>query len=200
MLIDLSHTVEHGMITYKGLPAPIVCDYLSREASRSCTPRAPSSTSARSRWWPTPGRTSTRPFHRYADGKDLSELPLERLADLEASSSAGTAGGPGRRACGLRRARPSRQGGAGPDGLGRPLADGPLLRGAPVPDRRRRRVLCGSGRGAGRHRLATTSTTRPTWPAPCIPLCCGAEIPIVEHLTRAGAAARARAAASSPCR
>jgi kynurenine formamidase len=33
-LIDLSHTVEHGMITYKGLPAPIVCDYLSREASR----------------------------------------------------------------------------------------------------------------------------------------------------------------------
>jgi kynurenine formamidase len=34
MLIDLSHTVEDGMVTYKGLPAPIVCDYLSREASR----------------------------------------------------------------------------------------------------------------------------------------------------------------------
>ena len=33
-LIDLSHSVEHGMITYKGLPAPIICDYLSREASR----------------------------------------------------------------------------------------------------------------------------------------------------------------------
>ena len=32
-LIDLSHTVEHGMITYKGLPGPIVCDFLSREAS-----------------------------------------------------------------------------------------------------------------------------------------------------------------------
>ncbi len=30
-LIDLSHTVEHGMVTYKGLPAPIMCDYLSRE-------------------------------------------------------------------------------------------------------------------------------------------------------------------------
>jgi len=34
-LIDLSHTIEHGMVTYKGLPAPIICDYLSREASRA---------------------------------------------------------------------------------------------------------------------------------------------------------------------
>jgi len=33
-LIDVSHTVESGMLTYKGLPAPIICDYLSREASR----------------------------------------------------------------------------------------------------------------------------------------------------------------------
>ena len=32
--IDLSHTIEHGMITYRGLPAPLICDYLSREASR----------------------------------------------------------------------------------------------------------------------------------------------------------------------
>ena len=34
-LIDVSHTVEHGMITYKGLPAPVICDFLSREASRA---------------------------------------------------------------------------------------------------------------------------------------------------------------------
>ena len=33
--IDLSHTIEHGMITYRGLPAPLICDYLSREASRN---------------------------------------------------------------------------------------------------------------------------------------------------------------------
>ena len=31
--IDLSHTIEHGMITYRGLPAPLICDYLSRKAS-----------------------------------------------------------------------------------------------------------------------------------------------------------------------
>ena len=34
-LIDVSHTVEHGMVTYKGLPAPLICDYLSRERARS---------------------------------------------------------------------------------------------------------------------------------------------------------------------
>jgi hypothetical protein len=28
-LIDLSHTVEHGPVTYKGLPTPIICDYLN---------------------------------------------------------------------------------------------------------------------------------------------------------------------------
>ena len=33
-LVDLSHTIEAGLITYKGLPAPIICDYLSREDSR----------------------------------------------------------------------------------------------------------------------------------------------------------------------
>src|SRR5262245_50416147 len=27
-LIDLSHTIENGMITYKGLPAPLICDHL----------------------------------------------------------------------------------------------------------------------------------------------------------------------------
>jgi arylformamidase len=33
-LIDLSHTITDGMVTYKGLPGPVICDYLSREASR----------------------------------------------------------------------------------------------------------------------------------------------------------------------
>src|ERR671924_663651 len=34
-LIDVSHTVEEGLVTYPGLPAPLVCDFLSREASRA---------------------------------------------------------------------------------------------------------------------------------------------------------------------
>jgi hypothetical protein len=33
-LIELSHTIEDGMITYKGLPAPVICDHMSRLQSR----------------------------------------------------------------------------------------------------------------------------------------------------------------------
>ena len=84
MLIDLSHTVEHGMITYKGLPAPIVCDYLSREASRKLYAPGTEFHIAKIEMVANTGTYLDSPFHRYADGKDLSELPLERLADLEA--------------------------------------------------------------------------------------------------------------------
>ncbi len=82
-LIDLSHTVEHGMITYKGLPAPIICDYLSREASRD---RYASGTEFQIGQIEMVANTGTyldSPFHRYADGHDLSELALESLADLD---------------------------------------------------------------------------------------------------------------------
>ncbi len=33
--IDLVRVVEHGIITYKGPPAPLICDYLSCEASKA---------------------------------------------------------------------------------------------------------------------------------------------------------------------
>src|SRR6266851_8360537 len=62
MFIDLSHTVEHGMITYKGLPAPVITDHLSRADSRSHYEGGPSFTSARLRWSRTPAHTSTVPF------------------------------------------------------------------------------------------------------------------------------------------
>ena len=35
MLVDVSHVVEHGMVTYRGQPAPLVYDFLTREQSRS---------------------------------------------------------------------------------------------------------------------------------------------------------------------
>ena len=33
-LVDVSHTVEGGMITYKGLAGPVICDFMSREQSQ----------------------------------------------------------------------------------------------------------------------------------------------------------------------
>ncbi len=82
-LIDLSHTVEHGMITYKGLPAPVISDYLSRDDSRS---RYAPGTEFHIGKIEMVGNTGTyidSPFHRYANGSDLADLPLQSIANLE---------------------------------------------------------------------------------------------------------------------
>jgi kynurenine formamidase len=82
-LIDLSHEVEQGMITYKGLPAPIICDYLSREDSRSHYTGGTEFSIGKIEMVANTGTYVDSPFHRFADGIDLSELPLESLVDLE---------------------------------------------------------------------------------------------------------------------
>src|SRR5690349_24539929 len=82
-LIDLSHEVEHGMITYKGLPAPIICDFLSREESRSHYAEGTTFNIGKIEMVANTGTYVDSPFHRFADGIDLSELPLESLADLD---------------------------------------------------------------------------------------------------------------------
>jgi kynurenine formamidase len=84
-LIDVSHTVERGMITYKGLPAPVICDFLSREASKAhYAPGVTTFHIGRIDMVANTGTYVDAPFHRYANGKDLSDLPLECLADVEA--------------------------------------------------------------------------------------------------------------------
>ena len=82
-LIDVSHTVEHGMITYKGFPAPIICDWLSREASRTKYAPGTEFQIGKIEMIANTGTYVDSPFHRYEKGKDLSELPLESLANLE---------------------------------------------------------------------------------------------------------------------
>lgn len=82
-LIDLSHTIEDGTVTLKGYPAPIICDYLSREASRAVYAEGTEFQIGRIDMIANTGTYVDSPFHRYADGRDLSELPLEWLAELE---------------------------------------------------------------------------------------------------------------------
>ena len=82
-LIDLSHTVVHGMITYKGLPAPVICDYLSRVDSRSHYAEGTEFNIGKVEMVANTGTYVDSPFHRFEDGLDLSELPLESLVDLE---------------------------------------------------------------------------------------------------------------------
>lgn len=82
-LIDLSHAVEHGMITYKGLPAPMICDFLSREASRKNYSAGTEFHIGKIEMVANTGTYVDSPFHRFEDGIDLAGLPLESLADLE---------------------------------------------------------------------------------------------------------------------
>jgi len=79
---DLSHTIEHGMVTYRGLPAPLICDFLSREASRQHYAQGTEFHIGRIDMIANTGTYLDSPFHRFADGKDLSQLPLSSLAGL----------------------------------------------------------------------------------------------------------------------
>jgi len=82
-LIDLSHVIEHGMITFKGLPAPAICDYWEREASRVHYDDGSSFQIGRIDMVANTGTYLDSPFHRFANGKDLAGLDLAQLADLE---------------------------------------------------------------------------------------------------------------------
>lgn len=84
ILIDLSHTIEHGLVTYKGLPAPIVCDYLSREKSKEFYDEGTEFQIGKIEMVANTGTYIDCPFHRFEHGKDLSEVGLECFTDLDA--------------------------------------------------------------------------------------------------------------------
>ena len=84
LLIDLSHTIEHGLITYKGLPAPVICDYLSRENSKKFYAEGTEFQIGKIEMVSNTGTYIDCPFHRFENGKDLSEVGLEFFTDLDA--------------------------------------------------------------------------------------------------------------------
>ena len=80
--VDLSHPIEHGMVTYPGIPGPVISDFLGREASRGHYAEGTTFHIARIRMVANTGTYLDAPFHRFAHGPDVGALPLERLADL----------------------------------------------------------------------------------------------------------------------
>ena len=80
--IDLSHTIESGMITYKGLPAPLICDHLSREQSRANYAPGTEFQIGKIEMVSNTGTYLDTPFHRDPDGIDLDGLELASIADL----------------------------------------------------------------------------------------------------------------------
>jgi arylformamidase len=82
-LIDVCHTVEDGMITYKGLPAPVITDHLTREASKQLYASGTEFQIGNIQMVANTGTYLDSPFHRYADGTDLAGLDLSSLANLD---------------------------------------------------------------------------------------------------------------------
>lgn len=82
-LRDLSHTIEDGMITYRGLPAPVICDFWSRAHSQQFYAAGTTFHIGKIEMVANTGTYVDAPFHRFADGKDVSELALASLADLD---------------------------------------------------------------------------------------------------------------------
>jgi len=83
-LVDLSHTIEHGMITYPGLPAPAITTWLSREDSRAKYGNEAEFHIGRIDMIANTGTYLDTPSHRFVDGDDLSALALEKVAAVRA--------------------------------------------------------------------------------------------------------------------
>jgi kynurenine formamidase len=83
-IVDVSHVIEHGMTTYPGLPGPHICDFWTREGSAANYDDGSSFQIGRIDMVANTGTYLDAPFHRYADGIDLAELPLQSIADLPA--------------------------------------------------------------------------------------------------------------------
>lgn len=83
-LVDLSHTVSHGLITYPGLPAPVISNHLSFEDSHGVYAEGTEFTIGRIEMVANTGTYLDTPGHRHRDGHDLSGLPLEKCALLPA--------------------------------------------------------------------------------------------------------------------
>jgi kynurenine formamidase len=81
-IVDLSHVIEHGMTTYKGLPGPHICDFWEREGTAKNYDDGSTFQIGRIDMVANTGTYLDSPFHRYADGIDLADLPLPSLADL----------------------------------------------------------------------------------------------------------------------
>jgi len=80
--VHLSHVIEDGMTTYKGLPGPHICDFWEREGTAANYDDGSTFQIGRIDMVANTGTYVDSPFHRYADGADLADLPLPSLADL----------------------------------------------------------------------------------------------------------------------
>src|SRR4051794_37704100 len=131
-LIDLSHAIESGMTTYKGLPGPHICDYWSRKASAANYDDGSTFQIGRIDMVANTGTYLDTPFHRFEAGDDPPGVPLERLAG--SGGARAPRDGPATPPPGLPRGGPRGRGGPCPR-RGGPERARELLGGPPPPGR-----------------------------------------------------------------
>jgi arylformamidase len=83
-IVDLSHYIEAGRVTYPGLPVPVITSHLTREQSRSIYAAGTEFAMDIITMIGNTGTYLDSPFHRYADGADLSSLDIDSLVGLRA--------------------------------------------------------------------------------------------------------------------
>jgi arylformamidase len=82
-IVELSHVIRDGLVTYPGLPAPTIEDHLSREASRSLYAPGTEFQIGRITMVANTGTYVDTPWHRYPDGLDLAQVSLDSLVELD---------------------------------------------------------------------------------------------------------------------
>lgn len=185
-LVDLSHPIEAGMVTYPGLPTPSIQPFLDRDASRAHYAPGVSFAIDLVTLCGNTGTYLDSPFHRYGDGTDLAGLPLERLVNLPAIRIDVT----GSRALPVTADALGKHELAGcavliHTGFDRHWGTEAYLRANPFLARDAAELLAEAGAAlVGIDSLNIDSTGDPSRPAHSILL--GAGIPIVEHLTGLG--------------
>jgi kynurenine formamidase len=93
-LVDLSHTVSDGLVTYPGLPGPVISEHLTFDASRAVYDEGTEFSIGRIEMVANTGTYLDTPGHRHRGRHDLSGLPLEKCAGLPAVVVAGPETGP----------------------------------------------------------------------------------------------------------
>jgi len=81
-LIELSHAIRDGLVTYPGLPAPVITDHLSFADSHSVYAPGTEFQIGRITMVANTGTYVDTPAHRYPHGRDLSKVELGHLVDL----------------------------------------------------------------------------------------------------------------------
>src|SRR5688500_4780239 len=80
--VELSHPIHAGLVTYPGMPGPVITDYLAREDSRGRYAPGTDFQIGRIDLIANTGTYLDTPAHRFEGRGDLTDVPLDRVADL----------------------------------------------------------------------------------------------------------------------